>query len=56
MSRVILKPTVYWSERYGGTWVAELDYISWQDTTYFDTWEKALDHALWLGFCEGVWS
>ena len=52
-SRVILKPSVYrYDEGYGGpSWVAELDHITWQDWTAFDTWEAALEHALWLGAC-----
>ena len=52
-SRVILKPSVYrYDEGYGGpSWVAELDHVTWQDRTAFDTWEEALEHALWLGAC-----
>lgn len=52
-SSVALKPSVYWD---GANWVAELDHISWQDWTPYDTWEKALEKALWLGLCAGVWS
>lgn len=50
---MIRKPVVY---KYDDAWCAELDHISWQDTTDFDTWDKALDHALWLGLNAGVWS
>jgi hypothetical protein len=52
-SRVILKPSVY---RDGDRWVAELDHISWIDASDYDTWEAALNKALWLGLCAGVWS
>lgn len=52
-SRVILKPSVWkWDDH----WVSELDHITWVDRTHFDDWDKALDHALWLGLCAGVWS
>jgi hypothetical protein len=44
-SRVILKPSVY---KYDDHWVAELDHISWAEGMDFDTWEAALEHALWL--------
>lgn len=52
-STVTLKPSVYWD---GDAWVAELDYISWQEAKYFDHWEWALDHALWMGLYAGVWT
>lgn len=51
-SQIILKPDVY---KYDDSWVAELDHISWIDRTEFDTWERALEHALWLGLNAGVW-
>ena len=51
-SRVILKPSVYYySAGAAEYWVAELDHISWVDRTDFDTWEQAMEHALWLGAC-----
>lgn len=54
MTTLILKPKVYKSRT--GAWVAELDYISWSDWSYFETWERAYEHALWLGFTAGVWN
>lgn len=52
-TKLELKPSVY--KLTSGHWVAELDWISWTDTSYFDSWEDALEHALWLGQCAGVW-
>lgn len=42
-----MKPTVYWHDN---AWWAELAHPSWTDITPFDTWEDAIDHALWLGW------
>ena len=38
-----------------GHWIASLDHGSWDEWTPFDTWELAVDHALWLGLTNGVW-
>jgi len=32
----------------GGYWVALMDHGDWWDSTAFDTWEKAWEHAEWL--------
>ena len=54
MTKLILKPEVYKCQ--DGTWAARLDYISWEDISYYETWEDALEGALWKGLCAGVWS
>lgn len=47
------RPRTYWDGFY---WVSEFDHDSWVDRTDYATWERAYEHSLWLGLCEGVWS
>lgn len=39
------KPRVHWDGYY---WVAQLDHGSWVESGDFDSWQAALEHALWL--------
>ncbi|HET6916904.1 MAG TPA: hypothetical protein VFH56_12510 [Acidimicrobiales bacterium] len=48
------KPEVW--KTIDGLWVATIALDGWDDRSYFDTWEDALECALGLGLTYGVWS
>lgn len=39
---------VYWSERYGGSWVSAVDHGGWVDEKFWNTWQQAMDNANYM--------
>lgn len=47
------KPRVF--KDASGHWQVELEHQNWVESTWFDTWDHAMEHALWIGLNAGVW-
>lgn len=56
MSKAIIKPGRPEVRKDGELWCASLDHGTWVEFTHYDTWDLAMEHALWIGLNAGVWS
>lgn len=39
-----------------GLWLVELEHSTWTERGWYGTWERAMEHALWIGLNAGVWA